>query len=208
MNQPGVYWYLNAPFVDIVGLYSNCAENPGFISGTIPGQAQNTWLVQTLKAIAMQRQAGTRKALVLATHHPPFTAGGHSPSTQMLADIDDACTQAKLMPDMHLSGHAHSYQRYTRELTFNGKALQIAYIVAGTGGINDQAIVAANGVKTGDHIFVKSLQGYGYLLIEATGDATGKTATLTATMFQVNTTTKQKSQYDQVTVTLATNTVR
>ena len=208
MNQPGVYWWLNAPFVDIVGLYSNAAENPGFISGTIPGPAQKNWLIQTLRTIATQRQAGPRKALVLATHHPPFTAGGHSPSTQMLADIDDACTQAKLMPDMHLSGHAHSYQRYTRELNFNGKALQIAYLVAGTGGINDQAIVAGSGVKTGDHIFVKSLQGYGYLLIEATADARGNAATLMATMVQVNTTTKQKSQYDQVTVTLATNTVR
>jgi hypothetical protein len=28
MNQPGVYWWLSAPFVDIVGLYSNAAENP------------------------------------------------------------------------------------------------------------------------------------------------------------------------------------
>jgi Calcineurin-like phosphoesterase len=159
MNQPGVYWYLNAPFVDIVGLYSNAAENPGFISGTIPGPAQKTWLVQTLKAIVAQRQAGPRKALVLATHHPPFSSGGHSGSTQMLADIDSACTSAKIMPDMYLSGHAHSYQRYTRELPFNGKALQIAYLVAGVGGINDQAIVAGNGVKTGDHIFVKSRKG-------------------------------------------------
>jgi len=124
-----------------------------------------------------------------------------------LADIDSACTQARLMPDLYLSGHAHSYQRYTRELNFNGKALQIPYIVAGTGGINDQAIVAANGAKTGDHIFVKSLQGYGYLLIKAQGDARGNAATLTTTMFQVNTTTKQKSQYDQATVNLATNTV-
>ena len=54
---------------------------------------------------------------------------------------------------------------------------------------------------------MKSLQGYGYLLIEAKADARGPTATLTGTMFQVNTTTKQKSQYDQVTVTLATNAV-
>ncbi len=207
MNQPGVYWWLSAPFVDIVGLYSNAAENPGFISGTIPGQAQKNWLIKTLKIIATQRQAGPRKALVMATHHPPFTAGGHSPSTLMLADIDDACRQAKLMPDMYLSGHAHSYQRYTRELNFNGKALQIAYLVAGTGGINDQAIVAGNGVKTGDHIFVKSLQGYGYLLIEAKADAHGNTATLASTMFAVNTTTKRKSQYDQVTVDLANNTV-
>jgi hypothetical protein len=212
MNQPGVYWYLNAPFVDIVALYSNAAENPGFISGAIPGQTQKNWLIQTLKTIAAQRQAGPRKALVMATHHPPFTAGGHSPSTLMLADIDSACTQAKLMPDMYLAGHAHSYQRYTREMNFNGKALQIPYIVAGTGGINDQAILPGNGVKTGDHIFVKSLKGYGYLLIHAQEDAHGNTATLTSTMFQVDTTStttpKKKSQYDQVTVNLANNTVR
>ena len=207
MNQPGVYWYLNAPFVDIVGLYSNAAENPGFISGAIPGPAQKAWLIRTLQTIAAARQAGPRKALVMATHHPPFSSGGHSGSTQMLADIDSACTQARIMPDLYLSGHAHSYQRYTRELTFNGKALQIAYLVAGVGGINDQAIVAANGVKTGDHIFVKSLKGYGYLLIEAQADAHGNATTLTSTMFQVNTTTKAKSQYDQVTVNLAANTV-
>jgi uncharacterized protein YozE (UPF0346 family) len=62
--------------------------------------------------------------------------------------------------------------------------------------------------KVGDHIFVKSVPGYGYLLIEAKADARGNAATLMATMFQVNTTPKQKSQYNQVTVTLATNTVR
>src|SRR5260221_11182526 len=31
MNQPGAYWCLDAPFVQIVGLYSNNAENPGAI---------------------------------------------------------------------------------------------------------------------------------------------------------------------------------
>ncbi len=207
MNQPGAYWWLDAPFVDIVGLYSNSAENPGFISGKIPGQAQKTWLIQTLKTIAKQRVSGPRKALILATHHPPFTAGGHSPSTQMLADIDDTCNQGQLMPDMYLAGHAHSYQRYTRELTFHAKALQIPYIVAGTGGINDQAIAAATGAKTGDHIFVKSLQGYGYLLIQVQGDASGTASTLIATMYQVQEKTRVKSQYDRVSVDLGTSTV-
>jgi len=79
--------------------------------------------------------------------------------------------------------------------------------VAGTGGINDQAIVAGNGTKTGDHVFVKSLKGYGYLLIEAQADARGNATTLVSTMFQVDTTTKKKSQFDQVTVNLANNTV-
>lgn len=210
MNQPSVYWFLDAPFLQIVGLYSNTAENPGFISGAIPGQAQKTWLVATLKSIAASRKPGKgatpRKALVMATHHPPFSSGGHSPSTAMLADIDDACTQAGILPDLYLSGHAHSYQRYTRE-TGPGGRVQIPYIVAGTGGINDQAIEAATGQKTGDHVFVKSLQGYGYLLVEVASNA-GAATTVTATMFQVNTTTKKTTQYDQVTVDLATSTVR
>jgi len=201
MDQPGVYWFLDCPFVQIVGMYSNAAENPGFISGQIPGQAQKTWLVGTLKTIAAQRKAGTRKVLVFGTHHPPFTAGGHSPSTEMLADIDDACNQAGVMPDMYLSGHAHSYQRYTRALNFGGKALQIPYIVAGTGGINDQAIVAATGQKTGDHTFVKSLQGYGYLLVEVSE------TTVTSTMSQVDPTSKAKTQYDVMKLDLATSRV-
>ena len=138
MNQPGVYYLLDAPFMQIVALYSNAAENPGFISGPIPGQAQKTWLLKALKAIAAQRKAGSRKALIFATHHPPFTAGGHSPSTDMLADIDSVCQQAGILPDLFLSGHSHNYQRYTREQTPNGRKLQIPYIVAGTGGIGAQ----------------------------------------------------------------------
>jgi len=205
MNQPAVYWLLDAPFLQIVGLYSNAAENPGFISGMIPGQAQKNWLVSTLKTIAAQRKAGPRKALVFATHHPPYSSGGHTGSTEMLADIDDASKQAGVMPDIYLSGHAHSYQRYTREPASH-PGLQIPYIVAGTGGINDQAIIAATGAKTGETIFVKSLQGYGYLLLQVATKA-GAATTLTATMFQVNTTTKAKSQYDQVKVNLATGTV-
>jgi hypothetical protein len=199
MNQPGVYWMLDAPFVQIVGMYSNAAENPGFISGTIPGQAQKTWLTKTLQSIRLQRQPGKRKALVFATHHPPYTAGGHSPSTEMLAEIDGVCQQAGVMPDMYLSGHAHSYQRYTRELTANGRAMQIPYIVAGTGGINDQAVPQATGQKTGDHTFVKSMKGYGYLLVEVSNSK------LTATMFAVNQTTKAKSICDTVSVDLSTN---
>lgn len=199
MNQPGVYWLLDAPFVQIVGMYSNAAENPGFISGAIPGQAQKSWLTRTLQSISAQRKAGARKALVFATHHPPYTAGGHSPSTEMLADIDGICKHAGVMPDLFLSGHAHSYQRYTRELSFNGRPLQIPYIVAGTGGINDQAVPPATGQKTGDHTFVRSMKGYGYLLVEASN------SNLTTTMFAVDQTTKAKTLFDKVNVDLAAN---
>ena len=32
MTQPGVYWAFAAPFVRIIGLFSNALEDPGVIS--------------------------------------------------------------------------------------------------------------------------------------------------------------------------------
>lgn len=208
MNQPAVYWLLDAPYLQIIGLYSNAAENPGFISGAIPGQAQKTWLLATLKTLVQQRKAGPRKALVFATHHPPFSAGGttHSGSTEMLADIDGVCQQAGIMPDLYLSGHAHSYQYYLRQPASQA-GLQIPYIVAGTGGINDQAIATPTVKPIGDHAFLKSMQGYGYLLVQVASPDKKTAATITVTMFQVDPTTTKKSLYHQVTVNLETGKV-
>ena len=135
----------------------------------------------------------------MATHHPPFTEGGHSPSTDMLAEIDAACQQAHIMSDLFLSGHAHSYQRYTRRVPFNGKTLEIPYLVVGIGGINDQAVPTATGQVTGDHTFVTSRQGYGYVLLDVT------TTTITGTMTGVNGT--QRSQVEQFSVSLTSNRV-
>lgn len=202
MNQPGVYYLLDAPLVQIVALYSNAAENPGFISGAIPGGAQKQWLGKTLDQIAKDRASGKRKALVMATHHPPFTAGGHSPSTEMLSDIDGVCQQAKVMPDMYLSGHAHSYQRYTREVTVAGRQMEIPYVVVGTGGINDQAVKPATGAKTGDHIYVSSFKGYGYMLVEVSAER------ITGTVFTVDPNTQAKTQFEQFTVNLQASTVQ
>lgn len=203
MNQPGVYWLLRAPFVDIIGLYSNVAENPGFICGTIPGMAQKTWLIARLQELASERKTGSRKALVIATHHPPFTSGGHSPSTDMLTDLDDASQQAGLYPDLFLSGHAHSYQRYTRFVNVGGRKLEIPFIVAGTGGIGDQAVLNADGKTTGDHRYDKSYKGFGYLTVAATAT----TIAATYTTVDPNDQTK-KNRYDVVTVDLAKGTVK
>ena len=74
------------------------------------------------------------RALVIATHHPPFTGSPfHVPSPEMLKMIDDACEEVGIWPDLHISGHAHLYERYTR--TVKGK--QIPYLVAGMGGYYD-----------------------------------------------------------------------
>jgi hypothetical protein len=133
MIQPGVYFTLNAPLVKIIGLYSNISEGAteGVISGGVVGTAQLTFLQQQLKATVQERASGNRRALILAVHHPPFTGSeDHAPSPKMLTDIDAACKQAGILPDLVLSGHAHLYERYTR---FMGST-QIPFIVAGTGG--------------------------------------------------------------------------
>lgn len=165
MTQPGVYWWLEAPFVDIIGLYSNSAENPGFISGPIPGAHQKNWLIQTLKQIGQRRRQGQRKALLFATHHPPFSNGGHSGSTEMLHDIDDACSKAgDVRPDAFFSGHAHSIQRYTR--TFNNA--KTPYFVFGCIGHGDQHVDSEFPKASGDHVYEFGYKGYGYGLVTVT----------------------------------------
>lgn len=133
MIQPGVYYTFDAPFVRILGLYSNVLEDPGVISdqsGTYPtlDQRQVAFLTAALTRVKDENYAG---AVVIAVHHPPFTGGSeHGGSPLMLADIDGSCTAAGVWPHAVLSGHAHNYQRYTR--TVNG--FEIPYVVAGCGG--------------------------------------------------------------------------
>jgi len=133
MAQPGVYFTLNAPFVKIIGLYSNTSEGAtqGVISGSVVGNAQLTFLQQQLQASAQERKSGDRRALIVAVHHPPFTGSqDHAPSPNVLTDLDGACQTAGIQPDLVLSGHAHLYERYTRFLG----ATQIPFVVAGMGG--------------------------------------------------------------------------
>jgi hypothetical protein len=165
MTQPGVYWMLDAPFVQFIGLYSNIAEGPGDLEGAGNDQQQITWLSTTLKTIAASRKAGTRKALIIGVHHPPFSQYGHTGSALMLQQIDSACNAAGIGPDAVIAGHSHTYQRYTRNVTIAGKSAQVPYVVAGCGGHNDQAVGVATGQVTGDHSFEKSARGYGYLNI-------------------------------------------
>ena len=133
MDQPGVYFTLNAPFVKFIGLYSNTSEGSteGVIANSKVGNVQLNFLKQQLGAAKAERDKGQRRALIIATHHPPFTGSpSHVPSPTMLHQIDQACDAAGIQPDLHLSGHAHLYERYTR--TVGGK--QIPYLVAGMGG--------------------------------------------------------------------------
>jgi hypothetical protein len=202
VSQPGVYFLLQCPFVDIIGLYSNMAENPGYI--TAPSEkdpanthAQTDWLTTTLTNINADRKKGTRKALIIAVHHPPFSIGAHSSSTEMLADIDACCKKAGIMPDAFLTAHSHNMQRYTRYITFNGKDMQIPFFVCGCGGRMIQPVVQATGARTGDHTYDKSVSAYGYLKVIV------DTKTLNIQFIEVK--SGEKQLFDNVTVDLATN---
>jgi Calcineurin-like phosphoesterase len=133
MNQPGVYFTLNAPFVKVIGLYSYTSKGAtgGVIANSKIGSKQLDFLNQQLAAAKAERAQGKGRALIIATHHPPFTGSSfHAPSPDMLKQIDQACAAAGIQPDLHLSGHSHMYERYTRTV---GKK-QIPYLVAGMGG--------------------------------------------------------------------------
>lgn len=152
MTQPGVYFVLTAPFTRIIGLYSNAGESVGVLGNAQIGEGQVTFLTEQLKAALAARQADPQNknphALILAVHHPPFTASSqHFPSAAMLKQIDTCCEQAGIWPDLVLSGHSHLYERYTR--TMKADARQIPYVVAGNGGYYNLSKMKtnANGAK-------------------------------------------------------------
>lgn len=146
MIQPGVFYTLDAPFVRILALYSNVLEDPGVIStegGTRP-TLNDTQIDFLTAALTRCKSENYKGAVILAVHHPPFTAGtSHGGSPNELADMDKACTAAGFWPHLVLSGHAHNYQRFTR--TVNPGGITIPYIVAGNGGHGLSAIRPVNG---------------------------------------------------------------
>jgi calcineurin-like phosphoesterase family protein len=139
MTQPGVYFTLDAPWVSIIGLYTNVLEGPGVISsegGQYPlGDDQLTFLTAELRRLKPERERGER-AVILACHHPPTSVDAEHGGTLGLSnDIDRAAQDAELWPDAVLSGHAHLYQRFTRSTA----GREIPYVVSGSGGYTAKA---------------------------------------------------------------------
>jgi hypothetical protein len=126
--QPGVFYTFEAPMLRILALYSNTLEDPGVIADADIGPSQIAYLDAALARAKSDKFNG---ALIIAHHHPAYTAGSmHGWSTDMLKQIDAACDKAGVWPHAVLSGHAHNYQRFTR---VHGQS-QIPYIVCGNGG--------------------------------------------------------------------------
>lgn len=102
----------------IIGLYSNVPEG-----GEIEDD-QIVWLVGEL-------EAASDRALIVALHHPPYSADAHhGSSARMGALLDEAFGQAKRIPDLVMSGHVHNYQRFTRSF----QEREIPYLVVGASG--------------------------------------------------------------------------
>src|SRR3984893_16153060 len=152
MTQPGVYFALDAPFVRVIGLFSNALEDPGVISSekgkwaAVP-DFQLDFLAAQLQRVKEEKYKG---AVLLAVHHPPFSyspnehsgaQGNHSSSSAMLRQIDQICLDCGVYPHAFLSGHAHNYQRYTRMLKFHGAELDVPFVVSGDGGHNVNPLV-------------------------------------------------------------------
>ena len=176
MTQPGVYFTLDAPYVRIIGLFSNALEDPGVISSettkgkkkwpTVP-DFQLAFLTAQLQNIKSSNYAG---AVIIAVHHPPFTysppsgptgGGKHAGNSVMLGQIDAICKQVGVYPHAFISGHAHNYQRYTRALNFAGKNYSVPFVVCGDSGHNVTPLVSSNFGKSatepGDNLNVKYL---------------------------------------------------
>jgi len=113
-------------------------EDPGVIADQNIGDSQIRFLEAALARVKAEQYNG---ALIIAHHHPPYTAshGGsrHGWSVEMLADIDEVCKQAGVWPHAVLAGHVHNYQRFTRT---RSDGTQIPYVSCGNGGHNVQRL--------------------------------------------------------------------
>jgi hypothetical protein len=213
--QPGVFFTFEAPFIRILCLYSNTLEDPGVIAdgGGVTSEIGTSQLDYLAAALARVQSDGFTGALIIAHHHPAYTAGAkHGWSSGMLAQIDAACDKAGIWPHAVLSAHAHNYQRFTRA---HG-ATQIPYIIAGNGGhglarlavnadgsaLRTPLVVQPAGPHT-DQVTLESYDDadYGYLRLIVTA------TTLRIEYHPAGDGAGQKTPDDDVTINLATRTI-
>ena len=126
MTQPYCYWTLDAPFVTIIGLYSN-------VEGSLDARGR---MDQQHFLNTQMQAADPKKKLVVAVHHPPLSLDStHGGTPDILNALDQAIQSSGRTPDAVLSGHVHNYQRFSRKVGTR----KIPYVVAGAGGYANDA---------------------------------------------------------------------
>jgi acid phosphatase type 7 len=94
MTQPYVYWVLDAPFMTMIGLYSNTDEYEGYLD-----ENQMQWFVEELKS------APHDKALIVSVHHPPYSLDDTKGSSKEISKaLDTGFANAGRYPP-----HVHKY---------------------------------------------------------------------------------------------------
>lgn len=209
MTQPGVYFTFQAPFATIIGLYSNVLEDPGVISsegGKNPAvdDQQLGFLQSELERLSKSKYEG---ALIIAVHHPPYTIGTeHGSSPRMMQDIEQAISNAgNYWPHAIISGHAHNYERYTRQVG----DMEIPFIIAGSGGhaatkikLSSKNNVIRTPMQVMEDLTLESYYAdYGYLRVVVSAE------TLTFEFHDVSTGLTSKSPSDVCSVDLESKTV-
>ena len=163
MTQPNVYWTLETPLLTIIGLYSNCPEG-----GQIKSD-QLAWFESELQAAPADR------ALIVAVHHPIYSAYGPHPGSQHLKDVlEQTCAKVHRLPDAVLTGHVHNYQRFSGVLS----ARKVPFFVVGAGGYNHRLHVLGSAIHKAKlplqmagskgNLESYSDQQHGYMLVEVT----------------------------------------
>ena len=124
--QPNVYWTLQTPVANIIGLATNVPKY-GVVT-----EEQRAWFIEELKHAAAEH---TEKAIIIALHHAPYSADfNHSSSLPMITFLESAFDEAGVHPDLVMSGHVHNYQRFSKSYP-GGKITP--YIVCGAGGFDE-----------------------------------------------------------------------
>jgi len=126
MTEPNVYWTLQTPLANIIGLYTNVPKY-GYVTNE-----QKEWFITQLQAAAAERPS---KACIVCLHHAPYSADiNHGSSHAMIEFLEAAFDKAGVLPDIVFSGHVHNYQRFSKRYSTNAV---VPYIVAGAGGYDE-----------------------------------------------------------------------
>ena len=191
MTQPNIYWTLETPLANIIGMHSNV---PKF--GVVMPE-QRSWLVNELKNADKQRP---NKAVILCIHHSPYSADiNHGSSVPMIELLEGVFKETGIKPDIVLSGHVHNYQRFVKSYPDGHK---VPFVVAGAGGYDelhsiartdDKQFTTVNPLFEGVHLqnFCDDQHGFLKITLEKDNDA----LTLIGEYFTIPQTNRHQKEY-------------
>ena len=197
MTEPGAYWFLDAPFVQIIGLYSNLLESPGYLQAITKANPIRPNSIGSTKHSHPSPKPSRKRRSSSPCTIPP-TAKADIPEVANEQSIDAACAKAGRLARSRPIRHAHNYQRYTRRIA--GK--QIVYIVVGTGGMPHQAVQTATGqpADTSHQVtYDAAISTYGYLFVTVSAKQ------LSVQFWQLG--AEHNKPFDPLTINLLTHTV-